>query len=734
VCGLVLAMLIGDHMAPPAARGQVQGQPPTTSRPNIVFIIMDDVGIDQMRTFGYSADNQPRTPNMDAIAQAGVRFRNAWAMPECSPSRVAFFTGRYPLRTGVVNVAITRDLANSQASPFEVTTPKILREKGYRNGFFGKWHLTEVPSDDSNGNANPGNPSGNAAPRDLGWDFYYGTLEGAPRAIDTTAGGVAAAGAYSCGFVNDASYGACYTSDGACTQLGSQADPPGPTPGLACVNTGGILVPGTSCQSPVPDQVDFDLFNGYYVSPLVINHEDGTVELVAGFDDQGKVKNPTDPRARRYLTTDQTNAALAWAKQQPKDTPWMLTMSYSAAHLPVQPPPPGLLPPGGVDSGGFDCSGHGSVQSVAQLRALYNQTVEAMDVEIGRLLVELGLATRTPDGKLDYRPEQTNTMVIVTGDNGSYFNTVRLPFDLTRGKGTVYQTGVWVPLIVAGPLVAPQKVGTEVTHLVNSAVDVFALFGEVAGIDVRQAVPRSHLLDARPLLPYLAGRTDRGLRSSNFTQTGTNLQVPGIVPPCVLHVGPQNVCVQLFSFEDLCTTEGGTWYGDLQNCCQVVAQDPTVTLLPHDSWSMRDHEFKLVRNQVENCTTGQLELHYEFYTVDELAPLPKLDRADQNLLTSPTLPPAGLTPLQRVRFDALLAEMVALQRTEIDCPGDGNLDKKVDQADVDNWQTFADKCAANPNQCSSVYDFNHDGVTDTADLLVIEANFGRHCLPHGVQQ
>ena len=46
--------------------------------------------------------------------------------------------------------------------------------------------------------------------------------------------------------------------------------------------------------------------------------------------------------------------------------------------------------------------------------------IEAMDHEIGRLLVELGLATRTPDGRLDYHPDATNTMVVIVGDNGSY--------------------------------------------------------------------------------------------------------------------------------------------------------------------------------------------------------------------------------------------------------------------------------------------------------------------------
>jgi arylsulfatase A-like enzyme len=149
-----------------------------SSPPNILFIIMDDVGIDQMCVFGYREDNQPRTPNIDTIAHAGVRFRNAWAIPECSPSRVSFFTGRCPLRTGVLNISATRDLANSQASPFEVTTPRVLRSRGYKNGLFGKWHLSEISGNDPNGNPNPGNPSGNTAPHDLGWDFYFGDLGG----------------------------------------------------------------------------------------------------------------------------------------------------------------------------------------------------------------------------------------------------------------------------------------------------------------------------------------------------------------------------------------------------------------------------------------------------------------------------------------------------------------------------------------------------------------------------
>jgi hypothetical protein len=142
---------------------------------------------------------------------------------------------------------------------------------------------------------------------------------------------------------------------------------------------------------------------------------------------------------------------------------------------------------------------------------------------------------------------------------------------------------------------------------------------------------------------------------------------------------------------------------------------------------VRDDQYKLVRLQKENCDTNQLELQYEFYTIDDAAPLPKLDREQDNLLTATTLPPQGLTPDQQQHFNLLLAELLALLRSEPACPGDGNLDKRVNLEDIQNWQTFADICAQNANQCSSVYDLNLDAVTDTADRVIIEANFGRRC-------
>ena len=116
-------------------------QPRRRRIPNILFIIMDDVGIDQMQVFGYGGATPPSTPNIDQIADAGIRFHNTWSMPACSTSRAVFFDGRFPLRTNVFGALGPDDLANSQVSPFEMTAPKLLTQRGYQSALFGKFHL-----------------------------------------------------------------------------------------------------------------------------------------------------------------------------------------------------------------------------------------------------------------------------------------------------------------------------------------------------------------------------------------------------------------------------------------------------------------------------------------------------------------------------------------------------------------------------------------------------------------
>ena len=118
----------------------------TDDRPNVLFVIMDDVGVDQMASFGYGGADAPAMPSIDTIAANGVRFRNTWSMPECSPGRSALMTGRYPMRNNIYQAIGPNDLANSQIDPWEITASKLLATAGYTSAMFGKFMVWQAMS------------------------------------------------------------------------------------------------------------------------------------------------------------------------------------------------------------------------------------------------------------------------------------------------------------------------------------------------------------------------------------------------------------------------------------------------------------------------------------------------------------------------------------------------------------------------------------------------------------
>ena len=671
---------------------------------NILFVIMDDVGIDQMASFGYGGVTPPSMPNIDAVADAGIRFRNTWTMPECSPSRAAFFVGRYPIRTNIYQALGPSDLANSHISPFDATVPKLLKQAGYESGLFGKFHLGGPEN----------NQAGNALPSALGWDHFYGWVGGLPGSVDSTAGGVGSEGQYSCGFVpgqhaGGAETGACYQSDHSCTVL-QRTSLTEDAAGLQCVASGGIFVPDEICGTP-PSSLNFNRLNGYYVSPLVIIDGEHVEEVALN-----------DPRARVYRTRLETDAAIEWIKARPADTPWMATVSYTAVHTPWQQPPGDLLSVhGGPTSDGWSCT------APEASRLIQDQMTEAMDAEFGRLLVEVGLATRDSDGRLMYDPKASNTIIAIIGDNGTLGTAVKRPFVGQQAKGTAYQTGVWDPLIVAGPQV--QEPGREVNHMVN-AVDLFQMFGEVAGLDVHQEVPRT--LDSVAILPYLTNPEQTSLRSINFTIGGSNLQAHGARNgPCVISTS----CTQSAPSESVCKDNHGTWWGEgaagYTSCAEVnrarhIAGDDPLHILPDPTMAIRDERFKLVRNVTLDFDPAlndyRTEVVDELYEVDQSAPEPLLDTPDRNLLALPT--PEVLAVYQNLHDK--LESMLAAQPY---CPGDGNKDGMVDAKDLEHWRKIAGEWGY-----SSDYDFfvdgKLDGLTNHVDETVIQNALNTRC-PRG---
>ena len=702
------------HASAQQSSASPQGQ---AHRPNILFIIMDDVGIDQMQIFGYGGGTPPLTPNINALARGGVRFRNVWSMPECSPSRAIFFEGRYPLRTNVFNAILSDDLANSQVSPFEATTPKLLKKRNYQSALFGKFHL-----------AGPNNnPYGDATPHVLGWDYFDGFLEGAPHPIDTTLGGQfdASSSPYTCGFVPDARFtggantGACHQPDNTCAVISKDAKHP--VPGLSCLESGGIFVPNKRCDAPLKSPLQFSNDNAYYVWNRVINHPDGTVDVLS----------LNDPRTRGYVSDATVGAAEQWINMEnSRNKSWMATVSFGNDHTPYQQPPRYLLPAATPDSYGFSCTGNTTKNEIAT-RIISNQMIEAMDTEIGHLMVNSGLASRGPDGRLDYHPEQTNTMVVIVGDNGTFAPGVKVPFDPDRAKGYVYQTGVWVPLIVSGPLVVSP--GRQVNDMVNIA-DMFELFGEIAGIDVHQAVPKSHILDSQSMLPYLTQVNHPSIRQTNFTQTAGNVHLNDTAPPpCVVTLTAPPTCVQLFDSKPLCNFEGGVWYGpggsaQYPSCCAVKNANvyPSgLQFVPDTQVATRNDDFKLVRKTVPDCSAPNApdQTITEFYQINEKPLIPKIDKSGDDLCSATEGCPHGLNASQVKVYNALQAVMNATLTSEPPCPGDGNSDKVVNAQDLLNYFYFTIH-----NGLSSWYDFNHDGFTNAADLAVVQAHYGSNCL------
>ena len=116
--------------------------PVAEAKPNLILIIADDVGVDQLTSFGFGGVQPPATPTIDSLAATGVRFSNTWSMPTCSTTRAALFSGRYPPRTNVNTAIVSTDFANSQTSPFEQTLPRVLADQGYVSAYIGKIHVT----------------------------------------------------------------------------------------------------------------------------------------------------------------------------------------------------------------------------------------------------------------------------------------------------------------------------------------------------------------------------------------------------------------------------------------------------------------------------------------------------------------------------------------------------------------------------------------------------------------
>ena len=165
-------------LAPPVTSAN-QDATSAQDRPNIVLIMADDLGYSDIGCFG----GEIATPNLDALAEGGLRFTEFYNTARCCPTRAALMTGRYMHQSGVghmVNDA-GRDAYRGELSRDSVTIAEVLGASGYATGMTGKWHVTH----------NLGSPLDMVEPvecanwpTDRGFESFYGTIHGAGSFFD----------------------------------------------------------------------------------------------------------------------------------------------------------------------------------------------------------------------------------------------------------------------------------------------------------------------------------------------------------------------------------------------------------------------------------------------------------------------------------------------------------------------------------------------------------------------
>ncbi len=187
---------------------------------------------------------------------------------------------------------------------------------------------------------------------------------------------------------------------------------------------------------------------------------------------------------RTYMTTDTTNDALAQLHTLPE--PWFLYVAYNAPHIPFHVPPDDLHP--------YDLD-----PATATQWEMYDAMTVALDTEFGRLMAGI------PEDLRD------RTTIIFMSDNGTPAHNIRPPMDTERAKGSVFEGGVNVPMIVTGPAVT--RPGTE-THALVHAVDLFHTQAEIAGVTVADAIdPRTDQPIATDGVSWLPHAVDPDLPS-----------------------------------------------------------------------------------------------------------------------------------------------------------------------------------------------------------------------------
>lgn len=209
---------------------------------------------------------------------------------------------------------------------------------------------------------------------------------------------------------------------------------------------------------------------------------------VSSYTDWRFTQNGSTNSEQTYTTTKFTDLAISWVQQQQK--PWFLWLAYNAPHTPFH------LPEAHMHSQGSLPTDTASID--ANPLPYYMAMIEAMDYEIGRLLDSMSAE------------ERANTVIIFIGDNGTP-NQVAQDYRARRVKGTVYQGGVNVPMVISGKNVT--RVNEVETALLNTT-DLFATIASLTGVNTT-VVNDSHNFSG-----LLSSANSENPRTFSYTEIG----------------------------------------------------------------------------------------------------------------------------------------------------------------------------------------------------------------------
>ncbi len=232
-----------------------------------------------------------------------------------------------------------------------------------------------------------------------------------------------------------------------------------------------------------PNHMGYDHFEGPFIGQL------------PSFTNWTKYTNGVSSTVTTYATTENVNNAVTWLKTLNPSDPFFLWLAFNAPHEPLHLPPAGLHNFTNLT---------GTTQDInTNPKSYFKAMIQAMDHEIGRLFDSLQVMN-----KLD------STDVIFIGDNASTQRTAQTA-DLSRAKGTIYQYGIHVPMIIAGPSVVDPNRSSDA--LVNT-VDIFSTVLELfAYYNWSAQIPANKPVDTHSLLPIIKN-TNSTIRPWAFSE------------------------------------------------------------------------------------------------------------------------------------------------------------------------------------------------------------------------